>query len=641
LNCEVGSGKGLGMQQLRWPVLAVVLCFYSFHVQSSRAADQPNILWFVVDDMSAHFSSYGETVIKTPHVDRLASEGVLFTDAQVTAPVCSTCRSALMTGCYQQRLGLHHHRSGRGKAKIHLPPSVTPVPVLFQRAGYYTCNGSGLPPSAGGKQRTKTDYNFVWDKKMYDGVDWEKRKPGQPFFMQVQLAGGKLRGANFQSYERIRADAEKTFGRSMPTDAVQLPPYYPDDAVMREDWAAYLDSVRLTDHHVGQVIRRLEREGILDETLIIFMTDHGISHARGKQFLYKEGTHIPFVVRGPGIPRGTRRDDPIEHIDMVAISLAAAGIQLPELMDAKDVFADSYKRRDSILAARDRCDETIDMIRCVRSADYLYVRNFYPFRPHLQPSRYKDGKEIVKRLRQLNAAGNLSPLQQKLLFSRTRPVEELYDLRQDPHELNNLAGDSASEGILEEMRSELQRQILKVRDYGFIPEPKMAELLVDSPQRIHRFARSDEEYPLEAILSVVNEVCDPNDQGAVARLALHLRHENALIRFWALTALRSLDRAQHDLSGIQLESVLSDPDVSVRIAAASLLGGGRTQEGSIEIFLTEAKRSATDAPAFWALDGLKFLDQPEAIGAVSEGDVVKGEYSGRAYQFLVNGGKVY
>src|SRR5688572_11839939 len=129
------------------------------------AAERPNIVWIVVDDMSANFSCYGEKLIQTPHVDRLAAEGTRFSKAFVTAPVCSPCRSALITGCYQTTIGAHHHRSGRGELKIRLPGDVVPVPVLFQKAGYYTCIGGF---GAKGDGLGKTDYNFEWPRNMYD-----------------------------------------------------------------------------------------------------------------------------------------------------------------------------------------------------------------------------------------------------------------------------------------------------------------------------------------------------------------------------------------------------------------------------------------------------------------------------------------
>ena len=182
--------------------LTLVACFVSLFILSrAEAAERPNVLWIVVDDMSPNFSCYGETVIQTPHVDRLAAEGLRFTRAYATSPVCSTFRSALITGMYQTTTGTHHHRSGRGKHRISLPAKVKPVPELFQEAGYYTCIGSGLidldyrsqPLTDRSRERMgKTDYNFDWNRDIYDGNDWSGRRSGQPFFMQVQLHGGKL-----------------------------------------------------------------------------------------------------------------------------------------------------------------------------------------------------------------------------------------------------------------------------------------------------------------------------------------------------------------------------------------------------------------------------------------------------------------
>jgi arylsulfatase A-like enzyme len=445
---------------------------------SAQEPSRPNILWIFVDDMSAQFSCYGETLIETPHVDRLAREGTKFTRAFVTAPVCSPCRSALITGMYQTTIGSHHHRSGRGVEKIHLPTGVTPVPVLFQQAGYYTCIGSGLQGAdrTGQKKKAnaaalgKTDYNFDWPATMYDGPDWSGRKPGQPFFMQVQLAGGKLRGGTVESARRLAERAKAEFGNATNPNDVTLPPYYPRHEVLLEDWAAYLDSVRFTDQHVGKVLARLEAEGILDSTLVLFMTDHGISHARGKQFLYDEGTHVPFVARGPGIARGTVRDDLVEHIDLAAISLAAAGIPIPQSMQARNVFAKDYRPRDAVFAARDRCDETVEQLRSVRTDRWLYIRNGYPQRPHLQPNAYKDGKDIVQTLRQLHADGQLNELQERLLFSPTRPKEELYEWTVDRHQVTNLAGDSAHAKTLADMRSRLDRWIVETGDQGQQPE---------------------------------------------------------------------------------------------------------------------------------------------------------------------------
>lgn len=429
-------------------------------------ADQrPNIVWIIPDDMSANFSCYGETAVQTPNVDRLAARGVQFNNAYVTAPVCSTCRSAFITGMYQTSIGAHHHRSGRGELKITLPETVPMVPKLFQDAGYYT-SISGWP---GNGKLGKTDYNFQWDESVYDSSDWSGRKPGQPFFAQIQTPGGKLRGKDETGWDKVASAAEKRFGNRTSNAQVKLPPYYPEHPDIVRDWAAYLDSVRMTDAMVGEVIARLEKEGVLENTLVLFMTDHGISHARGKQFLYDEGIHVPLVIAGPGIDSGTRRDDVVEHIDIAALSLAAAGIDLPPSMQARDILADDYVPRQAVFAARDRCDETVDHIRSVRTTDFKYIRNFLPERPYLQPCAYKDAKSILKAIREDDAAGKLNEVQQ-LVVREVRPAEELYDVRNDPYEINNLAADSKYAAKLKEMRERLQTWMEETDDKGRVGE---------------------------------------------------------------------------------------------------------------------------------------------------------------------------
>lgn len=493
-------------------ITLLALAFVSL-IQLTAAADRPNILWFVVDDMSANFSCYGETLIQTPAVDKLAAEGTKFTRAYITAPVCSACRSALITGMYQTTIGAHHHRSGRGELKIHLPEDVTPVPVLFQKAGYYTCIGSGLQDldyrglpfgngaGKGGKKNKnakaanpknrlgKTDYNFEWDPAMYDSHDWSARGD-KPFFMQVQLHGGKLRADTVEANRALAERARQELGQSTKPDQVTLPPYYPRDPVLLEDWAAYLDSVRLTDLHVGRVIARLEKEGLLENTLIIFMTDHGISHARGKQFLYDEGAHIPFIVRGPNIPKASVRDDLIQQIDMAALSLAAAGLPIPEKMQGRDIFAKDYQPREAVFGARDRCDETIERIRSVRTDRFLYIRNFFPERPHLQPNAYKDHKAIVIALRAAHQAGTLPSVSEELLFSPKRPAEELYEYVNDRWQVTNLAANPDFKTQLESHRLRLDQWITRTQDKGYESEAMydsdMAEYLKKPNPEIQR-----------------------------------------------------------------------------------------------------------------------------------------------------------
>lgn len=459
---------------LKWTGMLGVSCMTGKAYAADMApAERPNIVWIIVEDMSCDFGYQGQSLVNTPNVDRLAKEGVVFNNAYVTAPVCSACRSALITGMYQTAIGAHNHRSSRGTVKYTLPEQIKLIPELFQDAGYYTCN-----TYVNFKGYGKTDYNFEFDNKaIYDAPDWSDRKPGQPFFAQVQLHGGKLRNVP-KWYEEVKVGLDDL----VTPDEVTLPPYYPDDPVFRKDWAEYLNCVQYTDKEVGIVVNRLKEKNLLDNTVIFFITDHGISQARGKQFLYDEGAKIPFVVWAPKyVTPGTVRDDCIVHIDMAATSLAFAGIDIPDYMQAHPLFGPDFKPRDYVVSARDRCDETVDRIRSVRKGNYKYIRNFYPKRPYLQPCAYKDEYAFMKRLRQLHAEGKLNEVQ-SLHLAQTRAEEELYDLSQDRWEVNNLADSPEHHAVLEEMRGILERWIVETDDKGRFPE---SEAMYDSDMKVY------------------------------------------------------------------------------------------------------------------------------------------------------------
>ena len=256
-----------------------------------------NVVWIVIEDASPHIGCYGETLIKTPHIDRMAREGIRCSSAFVTAPVCSSSRSAMVSGMYQTTLGVHNHRSqvssGKGGGNVayydsyKVPKSVKLIPELFRDAGYYVTN------------KSKTDYNFIPTSNLYHGSDWKKAPANQPIFAQFQLKGGKNRKA--QSH----ADPGK----------VILPPYYPDHPELRQDWAKYLDSWVETDKEVGGILADLKIAGRLDSTAVFLWSDHGVSHLRGKQFLYEEGIRVPMIIRLPGKQRaGTVRDLSLIHI---------------------------------------------------------------------------------------------------------------------------------------------------------------------------------------------------------------------------------------------------------------------------------------------------------------------------------------
>lgn len=438
------------------PLLCLLLAALPAYAQPSD--NPPNIVWIVSEDQSDDFGPYGETLARTPHIDKLAADGAVFTHAFVTAPVCSPSRSALVTGTYQTTIGAHNHRSGRGERKIELPGEMETVPAILRRAGYYVTNGGFR--SDGGWAQGKTDYNFIYSQDLYDGADWTGRSHGQPFFAQIQLRGGKRR--NQRTIEPI--EGVQTNGVS--AQDVRLPPYYPDHPTLRADWAQYLESIENVDWEVGQILARLDDEGVAATTVVFFFTDHGVSHARGKQFLAEEGIKVPLIVRAPErIEPGLVREDLVAHIDVAASTLAFAGIAIPAWMEGRPLFGPHAEPRSYVIAARDRCDETVDRIRSVRTERYKYIRNFVPERPHLQPNRYKDGKAILQTLHRLHDEGGLPPNLARLFYA-PRPAEELYDLREDPWEMRNLAADAEHAETLARLRSLLDHWIERTGDRG-------------------------------------------------------------------------------------------------------------------------------------------------------------------------------
>ncbi|WP_039990174.1 sulfatase family protein [Paraglaciecola arctica] len=461
------------MNQLRPYVALLVMTFLLCSCaqkteQIAKTPDKkPNILWIYVEDISQDLGTYGEPLVKTPVIDDLANKGVKFTNTIMPAPVCSAVRSAMITGVMQTTLGVHNHHSARTEeSAFYLPETITTVPELFKKAGYFTFNSG------------KEDYNFSYDRKdLYEGdymvhplygksgvpIDWNSRQDkDQPFFGQIQLKGGKhIFSSTFKDRVKFPIDRSK----------IKLPPYYPNDPVVVEEWARYLESLQMTDRDVGEILQRLKDDGELDNTLIFFFADHGTRFLRHKQFLYEGGIKVPFIAYWKGNPNivvpGVR-DELISGLDIGATSLAVAGIDIPEYFEGENLFSGHYKSKDYVISARDRCDFTIDRIRSVRTERYKYIKNFFPERSAMQPS-YRDEWELTNVSRQLYLDGKLNDIQAKHWLPQ-RDVEELYDLVNDPDEINNLANDPNYAAELIHHREILTSWIKQTDDKGQYPE---------------------------------------------------------------------------------------------------------------------------------------------------------------------------
>lgn len=429
----------------------------------SIAGEKPNILWLIAEDFGPHLGCYETKEVSSPNLDKLAADGMRFTHCYTTAPVCSSSRSAFMTGMYQTSIGAHNHRAHRDDG-FALPEGVRILPHWMKDAGYFTANIIECPPSFGFKGTGKNDWNFAYEGRAFDSSKWSDLKSHQPFYAQI----------NFQETHRkfhapVRADPAK----------VEIPPYYPDHPVTRKDWGEYLDAATELDRKIGIVLKQLEADGLADNTIILFFGDNGQAHVRGKQFCYESGLLVPLIVYFPqkipapkNFKAGSVNEQLIAAIDFAPTMLALAGAAKPPKMQG-EIFlgANASAPREFVFGARDRCDETVFRFRTVRDASYRYIRNFTPERPFLQPNDYKERSYPVwNLLKELHAAGKLTP-EQDVMCAPTMPEEELYDLRNDPFEIKNLAKSPEHQETAKRLKGVLEKWIEESNDQGRVMEP--------------------------------------------------------------------------------------------------------------------------------------------------------------------------
>ncbi len=402
---------------------------------SKQAEQKPNIIWIMLEDWGYQLSCYEEKGINTPNVDRIAANGIRYTNSFCTAPVCSPSRSAMITGFYQNYIGANQHRTDgtSGFDKKPLPHGIKPITHLLEEAGYFTCF----------MNTRKTDLNFTLDRPVYQGKDWSERAEGQPFFAQLTFPG---------THRRWKRDTKN------PIDIVDvnLPPYYPQTDLAKRDWANGLEAMQVVDRQVGKVLDRLEKEGLADNTVIFLIGDNGRCMPRGKQFLYDGGIQVPILIRWPGkIKKGQVNDDMVTTIDISKTILDIAGVKPGYKLQGLNIIDGSTKDRKYIFAARDKMDSTHDAMRVIRSKNFKLIHNLMPERAYCQFNNYKERSyPVLALLNVMNMKGELNP-EQATFMSASKPEFELFDLKSDPWELHNLADNPGYKKIKDELLDEL------------------------------------------------------------------------------------------------------------------------------------------------------------------------------------------
>ena len=435
--------------------------------------EKPNIIWLMAEDMSTDLETYGMPNVKTPNLNKMAEQGIRFDNAFVTNPICSPSRSAMMVGTHQIITNSHNHRSNR---KTPLDAQFTPFTKLLKNAGYTTILGNHSVMKKG----RKIDVNFKhkaignWNGKtefgLFDKYDTFE-KEDQPFFAQIQLVVTH-RG---DWWDEVREKSKHPVNPKTLT----LPPYLADHPAVRLDWAKYLDQIEYMDNEVGMIFKELEEKGMADNTIVIFIGDNGRCNIRGKGYLQDTGLRIPFIMYGPKkyFEGGKIRKDVVSATDITASIVDFAGIDVPDYMTGKPILNKNFDRK-FVFGARDLWDEIDEKSRAITSGEWAYIRNDMPQVPYDAQQAYLEFyRPAVHVMRDLYAKGKLNE-NQKPFFEQTKPKEELYNLKNDPHQLKNLAKNADYKEVLEKMRKEIavyQKEIIPVKDtYNASPVPGQA-----------------------------------------------------------------------------------------------------------------------------------------------------------------------
>lgn len=519
---------------------------------AETAPPRPNILWITSEDNGPHLGCYGDAYATTPNLDRLAARGLRYRRAWSNAPVCAPARTAIISGLYPPATGAEHMRS-----ETHLPEGMWMFPRYLREAGYYCTN------------HVKEDYNLaktgrVWDESS-NRAHWKNRAAGQPFFAVFNHT------VSHESQIRIRPH------RAVHDPAkVRVPKYHPDTPEVRQDWAQYYDKLAEMDALVGKNLRELEEAGLAEETIVVYFGDHGSGMPRNKRWLYNSGLHVPLLVyipdkfarlRPPEYAAGGESARLVSFVDLAPTMLKLAGIEPPSWMQGQPFLGPDLPPPPKFLFGfRGRMDERIDLLRSATDGRYVYIRNYMPHLIYGQYMTYMWQTPTTRVWERLYQAGQLDEAQSR--FWQTKPTEELYDLENDPDEIDNLADSAAHQEVLQRLRGALRDHTRRIGDLGFLPEDEMHRRAgKDAP---YVLGRDEQRYPLARVLEAA-EIASARRSEDVPRLVKFLSDEDSAVRYWGAVGLLAAGEQAVQTGAPLLRKALADPAPSVRIPAAQAL----------------------------------------------------------------------
>lgn len=445
----------------------IILFFCLTHL--AFAQQKPNVLWLDLEDLSPILAAYGDSTVSTPNIDRLSKEGITFTKAYATVGVCAPSRASIITGMFPVAIGAHNMRITAKSNypsvlgyEVVPPADVRCFPDILRENGVFTSCSK------------KTDYQFspspfTWDEfPKNEETDRYVFDMPQPFFKQINF---------WETHEsQIWSWCRQNVPLTVDTAKVKLPPYLPKTIGTKLDWATQYNNLKFTDAKIGKILAELEKKGILNNTIIIFTGDHGNGLPRSKRSVYESGVRVPMIVRFPDKRMaGTYSNDLVYLMDLGPTILSFYNLSTPGHMHGRDIVG-KYKPKEARKYAyfsADRFDECTDIIRAVTDGRYRYIRNFQPQKPQFLNLVFRKAQDGVKDLYKFDSLGLLNETQATVM-RKTKPVEELFDTQNDPHETSNIAHKAEMQAKLAEMRAALDQWLRETKDMGFIPENEIA-----------------------------------------------------------------------------------------------------------------------------------------------------------------------
>lgn len=577
---------------MKWITILTVVSHFSL------AAERPNILWLVAEDHSPLLGCYGDEFARTPVLDALAARSLRYTRASSNAPVCAPARTTLISGMYASSTGGDHMRS-----KVKPPAFLKFYPELMREAGYRCTNNA------------KEDYNLTTPPGMWDDssgkANYQAAPAERPFL------------AVFNQNDSHESKLHGDFAATRDLAKVPVPPFFPDTPEIRKDMARYYEQVEKVDQWVGRELKKLEKSGHAENTIVIFCSDHGNGLPRFKRYPGWSGLHVPLIVYFPEKWRhlapaayepGQTSDRLVSFVDFAPTFLSLAGAKVPEWLQGTAFLGESAGSAPEFsFGFRGRMDERPDVCRSVTDGRFIYIRNFLPHLSHGQHYSYQQTARGARQWREMFVEGKLDAVQSA--YWQPHPAEELFDLQNDPDETRNLAGDPAHAETLGKHRAALRKHLLDTRDLALMPEPMMHRLrkrnLDDTPWLLGRDAAR---YPLERALEIADLQLAPSADPVALRAAFS--DASALIRYWAAVDL--LHRGPEATAGLasELAVLLEDAEPLVRVAAAEALatrGGAEIKARALAVLTGVGVGGKTDF--YTILHALNAIDHSRPLPA--------------------------